>query len=355
MIILRIFPRVAEMAGGMEAHIRWLTDEQRKSGLRCFLMMNEGTPLHDDDIMVASHRHYYDTHPGFVGIFRFYFQVIKSLWRRPVQADILHLHGDWSTFIFAPVLKKLTGCSRVCFSFHGMLHGGITHRWLLPWTARFCDIFFVTGYQNYQQLAYNGKMVFQPSGIRPLFLMPSSQTVVVSGGRKRIVTTCVLRPAKNVGTVIAIARLLPEYDFIIIGDGPERSALEAIVRETGTANVSFEGYLPPERVKNQLERADLFLFTSLEEGTPTAVLEAMACGLPIVSSNAGGTESVVSEGINGFVVKNNYKDAPLYIEPIQKILTNKDLCSAISENNRLKIQLFSWEKVAQNITKKSIG
>lgn len=348
MRVLRVFPRVAETAGGMEAHIRWLTDEQRRMGIRCFLLMNEGMPKHEDDLLIAPNQQFYDSTPAFTGIFRFYIQVIRALVRDPLTADVLHLHGDWSTFIFAPVIKRITRCKKVFFSFHGMLHQGIAHRWLLPFTVRFCDKFFVTGYQNYEQLAYTGKMVFQPSGIRPVFF--TGQGNYSPQDAQKIVTTCIIRPQKNIETVLKIARILPQYQFVIIGDGPDRERLNALVELWQIKNVKFEGHLSPEAVTAHLRSAALFLFTSLEEGTPTAVLEAMACGLPVVSSNAGGTESVVEGGINGFVVKQDYTNESAYIPLIEAILSDNNLKLKMQFNNVEKSKMFTWESVAKRIT-----
>jgi glycosyltransferase involved in cell wall biosynthesis len=88
---------------------------------------------------------------------------------------------------------------------------------------------------------------------------------------------------------------------LIVGDGPGREYLESRVRALGLRlSVRFLGHR--NDAQRVLAAMDVFLLTSLSEGLPNAVLEAMACGVPIVSTRVGGVEELVDEGVSGFLV-----------------------------------------------------
>jgi glycosyltransferase involved in cell wall biosynthesis len=88
--------------------------------------------------------------------------------------------------------------------------------------------------------------------------------------------------------------------LLLIGDGPERQHMETICREEGTCDeVFFLGKMTePESI---LANCDLFVLTSETESFGLASLEAMACGVPVVSTNTGGTPEVVEEGVSGLL------------------------------------------------------
>ena len=90
--------------------------------------------------------------------------------------------------------------------------------------------------------------------------------------------------------------MVPELELVIVGDGPERSRLEARARRLGVAcRVSFRGF--SLRVVDVLRASDAFLLSSHGEGMSNALLEAMACGLPcLVSRSVGGARELLDEG-----------------------------------------------------------
>jgi glycosyltransferase involved in cell wall biosynthesis len=99
--------------------------------------------------------------------------------------------------------------------------------------------------------------------------------------------------------------------FDLIGDDPrpetgertERGALRFTIHDLGLDDrVTLKGALPSLAVRDHLQGADVFLHASVSEGIPTVVLEAMACGLPVVVTDCGGIREVVTDGVEGFVV-----------------------------------------------------
>jgi len=90
--------------------------------------------------------------------------------------------------------------------------------------------------------------------------------------------------------------------YQIIGDGPDRQRILYTIHDLGLQDtVQLMGRQPPAAVRDLLQQADVFLHASLSEGIANVVLEAMACGLPVVVTDCGGMREAVSNGIEGFV------------------------------------------------------
>ena len=110
--------------------------------------------------------------------------------------------------------------------------------------------------------------------------------------------------------------------FIIVGDGELREELEDYTKKLGIANdIIFTGFrqdLP--KIYCDL---DIVALTSLNEGTPVSVIEAMAAGKPVVATNVGGVSSIVKNNINGFLV--NPQDVQALSDAIMKLLKDSDL------------------------------
>jgi N-acetyl-alpha-D-glucosaminyl L-malate synthase BshA len=121
-------------------------------------------------------------------------------------------------------------------------------------------------------------------------------------GEKLIVHTSNFRKVKRVDDVIRIFHGIRQQmptKLLLVGDGPERPRMEKLCRELKICeDVRFLGKL--EAVEEVLSVADLFLMPSEKESFGLAALEAMACEVPVISSNAGGLTELVQEGISGY-------------------------------------------------------
>jgi glycosyltransferase involved in cell wall biosynthesis len=122
-----------------------------------------------------------------------------------------------------------------------------------------------------------------------------------------------LSKAKNVDillhSVAALNREGLRLRAVIVGDGPERDALQALADELGIAlQVEFAGAVPPERVPEVLERSDIFVLVSQSEGWPKSIAEAMAFGLVCVGSDLGLIRTFLGDG-RGILVPSRDIDA----------------------------------------------
>ncbi|WP_373492619.1 N-acetyl-alpha-D-glucosaminyl L-malate synthase BshA [Aquiflexum sp.] len=148
---------------------------------------------------------------------------------------------------------------------------------------------------------------------------------ICPNGEKLLVHTSNFRKVKRVEDVIQVFYELRKKipaKLLLVGDGPERDKMERLCRELGTcADVRFLGKL--EAVEEVLSVADLFMMPSEKESFGLAALEAMACEVPILSSDAGGIPELNINGVTGFTCKiGNVKEMT---ERALEILDEKNL------------------------------
>jgi L-malate glycosyltransferase len=144
-------------------------------------------------------------------------------------------------------------------------------------------------------------------------------------GEKLLVHTSNFRKVKRVEDVIRVfyqVRKSIPAKLLLVGDGPERDKMERLCRDLGTCDdIRFLGKL--EAVEEVLSVADLFIMPSEKESFGLAALEAMACEVPILSSNAGGIPELNVDGVTGYVC--DIGDVTTMTEKALEILDDKNL------------------------------
>jgi len=144
-------------------------------------------------------------------------------------------------------------------------------------------------------------------------------------GESLMVHTSNFRKVKRVEDVIKVfyeVRKSIPVKLLLVGDGPERDKMERLCRELGTCDdVRFLGKL--EAVEEVLSVADLFMIPSEKESFGLAALEAMACEVPVLSSDAGGIPELNLDGITGFVC--NIGDIEMMTQKALEILSPENL------------------------------
>jgi glycosyltransferase involved in cell wall biosynthesis len=154
-----------------------------------------------------------------------------------------------------------------------------------------------------------------------------------------VLSVCVLRPGKRVDTLLeaapAVLAAAPAARFVVVGDGPQRSALEERAAAAGLAErVRFTGRR--DDVHRLLAGADLFVLTSGQEALPTVVLEAMACAVPVVATRAGGTPEAVRDDQEGCLVP--VGDAPAFGRAVASLLGDPERRRAMGEAGRRRAE-----------------
>jgi glycosyltransferase involved in cell wall biosynthesis len=152
---------------------------------------------------------------------------------------------------------------------------------------------------------------------------------------------------KHKGVYILIESLkqlqlhFPNFVAMIIGQGEEYEKLYSIAKQYNlTDNVRFLGWLPQRELYDFYNTADVFVNPSTIEAHSVALLEAMACGLPIVASNTGGNKESVKDGINGLLFQSGSEND--LTEKLAKLLTNSELQQRLSvDSPKIYAEKFS--------------
>jgi glycosyltransferase involved in cell wall biosynthesis len=123
-----------------------------------------------------------------------------------------------------------------------------------------------------------------------------------------------------------------EMELVVAGDGPLLDDAEEYTRRQGMKSVSFWGHVSGSRKVEAFMSADCYLFPSYHEGMPTSVLEAMACGLPVITRPVGGVKDFFKHGEMGFLEESTRPAA--FAELLGRLADNRDLGRRMGEHNR---------------------
>jgi len=344
MKILRLYTRLPPLPGGMENHIAQLTKEQIHLGHEVVIYFNKGNNVSSNDVQVSK-LPLHKLKPQFIGILLFYFCAYIKLLTKRQKFDLIHIHGDWSSLIFSNLIKKIVGAEKIFFSIHDELSSNFFSKKALSLLLGNTDLIFASGYSLASQLnkITKKKIIVQPSGVKTIFFKRIEK--VFNHNSFQVITTASLVKKKNLSLVLDIAKALPLVNFIIVGEGPEKKYLLGRINYEDITNVQVLGYKTPDELLVLYQVSDIFMITSLREGTPTAMLEAMACGLPIITSGAGGVKRIL-EPYNDIVNKNNKES---YVASISELIKDVGIMRVTSKHNIERSQLFSWKNIAKKI------
>jgi len=161
--------------------------------------------------------------------------------------------------------------------------------------------------------------------------------------RPQLISVGRLKAPKDFETLLDALALLDGLSFeaIVVGDGPDLEHLEARSRRLGLVDrVTFAGEQPD--VPERLARADCFVLSSVSEGLPISVLEAMAAGLPVVASDVGGVHELVGEGVTGSLVPP--RDPEALAAALRPVLADAGLRARLGQAGRAEVEMsFSIE------------
>lgn len=157
-------------------------------------------------------------------------------------------------------------------------------------------------------------------------------------------------PRKNQATLIQAVKALEDKSFhlFIAGDGPLEPELKALARELGVEKqVHLLGFR--RDVYRLSSAADMFLFASRQEGLSVSVMEAMACGLPIVASSIRGNTDLIDSGKGGYLMAPD--DAAGFADAIRRILADPSVREQMKQYNLSKIRDYSLEAVTKQMAR----
>lgn len=179
----------------------------------------------------------------------------------------------------------------------------------------------------------------------------------MKNGQKIVFTSARLTEQKGLAFLIQAAAQVPEAQFVIAGDGPDRPLLEKQASELGVSDrVSFLGYR--QDIPKLLTQCDVFVLPSLFEGLPVCVLEAMAAGKPVVASAIGGTMEAITDRQNGLLVPPG--NASKLASAIQMILSDTVLAESLAAAGKERVvnefsaerMILSYSRIYRNLLRR---
>ena len=129
----------------------------------------------------------------------------------------------------------------------------------------------------------------------------------------------------------------------VVGDGSQRQALETLAAELNLKQTSFTGRVEHDEILGYYANADVFLNASRIDNQPLSILEAFACGLPVVTTNAGGIPDIVTDGETGFVV--DIDDHQTLAQRAMQLLSNDNIAATMTRKAREECRKYTWEVV----------
>jgi len=287
--------------------------------------------------------------PGIKGVVwqGFYFLEAIILWHQCKKRGIGHIHAHFANVAADAALLAATFGERAksgprtwSFTMHGPTEFFNVDAFKLPVKARLATfIACISDYCRSQLLAFTSdavKLQIVHCGIdTDLFAAVDRRrtpTQILSVGR--------LVPEKGHAVLIEALALLHERGLparlTLVGDGPERARLEAQAQRLQIDRyVTFAGSVGQDHIRQHYAAADVFCLPSFAEGVPVVLMEAMATGLPVVSSRIMGIPELIEENRSGLLTRPGRSD--LLASALQRLLVNPHLRERLGAAGRNKV------------------
>ncbi|MBX3301833.1 MAG: glycosyltransferase family 4 protein [Nitrospira sp.] len=157
----------------------------------------------------------------------------------------------------------------------------------------------------------------------------------------------IYNPSLAVRVVALLSEDFPDVRLSMIGpdkgDGSLESARDLAVQLGVSDRTTFTGPVPKDSIAHWLNQGDIFLNTTRVDNTPVSVLEAMACGLCVVSTNVGGIPYLIENECDALFVADD--DHIAMAKAVQRLVTEDGLAERLSKNARKKIESFDWSNI----------
>lgn len=255
-----------------------------------------------------------------------------------------------SNFWYALLVSQLARLLKI--KYIPMLRGGdLPGR--LSKNPALCAMIFNHAYKN---IAPSGYLLedFQKKGIQNMSYIPNTLDMSKYNFLKREITrpkllwvrsfAAIYNPFMAVEVFREIKKQFPEASLCMVG--PEKDGMLAKTKELAlkyNLDVNFTGKLSKTDWIRLSENYNIFINTTHFDNTPVSVMEAMALGLPVVSTNVGGIPFLLDDKKTALLVDDGNTEA--MIKAVKKITENKNLAEDLAQNARAKAESFDWQQV----------
>jgi len=284
-------------------------------------------------------------------------RMVEMLWKtltigRKVNYILIDTYST-SAFWYAYMTGQLASLSGT--KYIPILHGGDLPKRLVR-SKRACGKLFKNSYSN---VAVSGYLQheFKKRGYKTI-VIPNSIDINKYSFRLRDHPKPRLlwvrsfhrqyNPNMAADALVELLKIFPDAELCMVGPDKDSSRVEFenYVREKGIENhIRISGKLEKEAWIRLSENFSFFINTTNVDNTPVSVIEAMALGMCVISTNPGGLPYLLDDGIDSFMVKPG--DSKAMADQINNLINNPQLARSISQKARQKAQSFDWEQVRQ--------
>jgi len=282
---------------------------------------------------------------------------VGALWRLASKVDVVHImaNSGWSWHLAAAPaiwIARLRG-KRIVVNYRGGEAEAFlrrSHRLVLP-TMRSADIVAVpSGYLCDVFARFGLRAEIVPNIVDLARFRPAS------GGERRdgavrILVARNLEPIYDIATALrahAIVRQRVAAELVVAGSGPDLEPLKALAEELGTQGaVTFVGRQDRDAMAELYRGADVALNPSRVDNMPNSILEALASGVPVVSTAVGGIPYVVRDGVTALLVPSGQPEA--VAEAILRVLTDEALAARLRAAGHSEAAKYAWPNVRERL------
>ena len=278
----------------------------------------------------------------------YWLTLLKEVWKY----DVIHIFSaSYLSFLIAPtpaiLVSKLYG-KKVVLNYHSGEAEDHLRRWrrsTIPILNLVDKLVVPSDYlvRVFSKFGIDARAIFniidldkfqfhERSPLRPVFL--SNRNLEIHYG-----VDCLLRAFAR------IQQQVPEAILTVVGDGSQRQALDNLSSELNLRNTSFTGRVEHEEIYQHYSASDVYLNASRIDNQPLSLLEAFACGLPIVTTDAGGIPDIVTDGETGLLVPVDDYDA--LADRTLKLLAEQNLADTLARQARTECARYTWAAVCE--------
>ena len=293
------------------------------------------------------------------------------LWRVAGQVQILHVmaNSGWSWHLFAAPaiwIGRMRGVHVLVNYRGGEAEAFLTRslRWIRP-SLRAASVLAVpSGFleQVFGRFGFNARVVpniidvsrFRPptigTGNRDIVASLSRPDTTANAAHKCILVARNLEPIYDIATALRAFALIavefPQARMVIAGSGPEEARLKSLAGELGIAPaVEFSGNLDRDEIAARYREADVTLNPSLVDNMPNSILESLASGVPVVSTDVGGVPFIVRHETTALLVP--AADAKAMATATLRLFRDDGLAGRLAANGVAEVQRYAWPNVRQ--------
>jgi glycosyltransferase involved in cell wall biosynthesis len=280
---------------------------------------------------------------------------VWAVWRALGRCDVVHVFANsgWAWYLFAqPALTigRLRGVPVIVNYRGGVAEEFLGHapRWVLRSLSRAALRVTPSAFL---------RRVFAQHGLQAQ-IVPNiidtdrfrAQTRGTAAAGPHLIVTRNLEPIYDLPTALqAFARiraLHPTARLTIAGSGPQRSELESLALRLGLGEaVTFSGRIDNQRIPQLYASADLMLNSSTVDNMPISILEALASGVPVVTTSAGGITDFVTDGVTALIVP--VGDHEAMAAAALRVLADPLLADGLRAAGQREVRRYAWPQVRQ--------